>query len=481
MSETDKYEIVIGLEVHAQLNTKTKIFASDEATFGAAPNTHISPITLGLPGVLPKLNKEVLEKAIKLGIALNCSITEENHFARKNYFYADLPKGYQISQDKQPICTGGYVEINVNGHTKQIALTRIHMEEDAGKNNHELDAEFSLIDLNRAGVPLLEIVSEPDIRSSDEAYAYVTELRKLVRYLEICDGNMEEGSMRCDANVSVRLKGEQEYRNRVEVKNMNSVRNVKRAIDVEVKRQIAVYESGGTIDQETRSFNQADGTSFPLRSKENAHDYRYFPEPDLPPVLVTRQIIEEIKAAMPQLPKELQEKFTKEYSLSAYDAQVLTDERETAFYFLALIQKTKHYKAAANWVINEVKSFTHANNIPLASFSVQPAQIAEIIELIDGNVVSSSGAKSIFKAFADGNTHSAVAIAETLNLIQSSDTNELEGWIQQALAKYPDKVKEYKNGKKGNLNLFMGEVMKLSRGAADPKATTKLLEEKLNA
>lgn len=477
MPASDKYEIVIGLEVHTQLNTKTKIFASDEADFGAAPNTHISPITLGLPGVLPKLNKEVLGKAIKLGIALNCNISEENHFARKNYFYADLPKGYQISQDKKPICTGGFVEINVNGEQKNIALTRIHMEEDAGKNNHELNPEFSLIDLNRAGVPLLEIVSEPDIRSSDEAYAYVSELRKLVRYLDICDGNMEEGSMRCDANVSVRLKGETTYRNRVEVKNMNSIRNVKRAIDIEVKRQIDIYESGGTIDQETRSFNQTDGTSFPLRSKENAHDYRYFPEPDLPPVVITQQTIDEIKAVMPQLPKELQHKFTTEYKLSAYDAQVLTDEKETALYFLDLIKYTSNYKSAANWINNEIKSFLNENNIPFAEFTIKPSQIAEIIKLMDDNIISSSGAKTIFKSMTDGNNDSAIAIAEALNLIQSSDTDELSNWIQQVLAKYPDKVKEYKNGKKGNLNLFMGEVMKLSRGSADPKKTTKLLED----
>jgi aspartyl-tRNA(Asn)/glutamyl-tRNA(Gln) amidotransferase subunit B len=479
MTNNNKYEIVIGLEVHAQLNTCTKIFAADETAYGAEPNTQISPITLGLPGVLPKLNKEVLEKAIKMGLALNCTITEENHFDRKNYFYADLPKGYQISQDRAPICTGGFVEIEVNGEKKQLKLTRIHMEEDAGKNNHELDEQYSLVDLNRAGVPLIEIVSEPDIRSSDEAYAYIIELRKIVRYLDICDGNMEEGSMRCDANVSVRLKGETSYRNRVEVKNMNSIRNVKRAIDVEVKRQIEIYENGGTIDQETRGFNPTDGSSFPLRSKENAHDYRYFPEPDLPPVVITQQTIAAIKAAMPQLPKELQAKFISEYNLSAYDAHVLTDEREVALYFLELIKYTNNYKSAANWVINEVKSFVNENNLSFSAFTVKPAQLAEIIKLIDENIISSTGAKTLFKAYTEGNTKSAVAIAEDLNLVQSSDTDELTNWIDQALAKYPDKVKEYKNGKKGNINLFMGEVMKLSRGAADPKKTTKLLEEKL--
>ena len=307
MQAYDKYQIVIGLEVHAQLNTKTKVFAADETTFGAAPNTQVSAITAGLPGVLPKLNKNVFEKAIKLGLALECDITRENHFDRKNYFYADLPKGYQISQDKTPICRNGFVEITPENTTKKIVLNRIHIEEDAGKNNHELDESYSLVDLNRAGVPLLEIVTEPVIHSSDEAYQFLTEIRKLVRYLDVCDGNMEEGSMRCDANVSVRLIGETNFRNRVEVKNMNSIRNVKRAIDVEVKRQIDIYENGGTIDQETRGFNPTDATSFPLRSKENAHDYRYFPEPDLPPVLVTQQTIDDIKQSMPALPKELQE------------------------------------------------------------------------------------------------------------------------------------------------------------------------------
>ncbi|HQV77309.1 MAG TPA: Asp-tRNA(Asn)/Glu-tRNA(Gln) amidotransferase subunit GatB [Chitinophagales bacterium] len=475
----DKYEIVIGLEVHVQLNTKTKIFAGDEADFGAAPNTHISPITLGLPGVLPKLNKAVLEKAIKLGIALNCTINEENHFARKNYFYADLPKGYQISQDALPICVGGYVEIIVQNVAKKIALTRIHMEEDAGKNNHELDENFSLIDLNRAGVPLLEVVSEPDIRSSDEAYAYVTELRKLVRYLDICDGNMEEGSMRCDANVSVRLRGETTYRNRVEVKNMNSIRNVKRAIDVEVKRQIDLYEAGATIEQETRSFNQVDATSFTLRTKENAQDYRYFPEPDLPPVIIHPQTIQDIRNAMPALPKEIQAQLHVNYHLSDYDAYLLSEEKDISAYFFQLIQHTSNYKAAANWINNEIKSYLNESHLTFTQLPVTTLQLAEIIQLVDDNIVSSSGAKSIFKVMCEGDNSSAIAIAEKLNFIQSNNEDELNTWIEQAFAKFPDKILEYRNGKKGNLNLFIGEVMKLSRGSADPKKLTTLLLEKL--
>ncbi len=477
---SDKYEIVIGLEVHTQLNTKTKIFAADETNFGAEPNTHISEITLGLPGVLPKFNGAVLEKAIKLGLALNCDITPENHFARKNYFYADLPKGYQISQDKLPICTNGFVEIEVNNEHKKIALTRIHMEEDAGKNNHELDEHYSLIDLNRAGIPLLEIVSEPDLRSSDEAYQFLTEIRKIVRFLEVCDGNMEEGSLRCDANVSVRLRGETEYRNRVEVKNMNSIRNVKRAIDVEVKRQIDIYENGGTIDQETRSFNQTDGTSFTLRSKENAHDYRYFPEPDLPPVMITQNTIDEIKKSMPKLPKELFNQFVKEQKLSTYDAHVLSDDKETANYYIELLKYTKNYKAAANWLINEVKSFTNENDISLSDFNIKPNKLAEIIKLLDDNKISSTGAKTIFQQFTKSTTQSALEIAQEINLLQSSNNDELENWAAQAIEQMPEKVVEYKSGKKGNLNLFIGIAMKLSKGKADPKLLTKIVEELLN-
>jgi aspartyl-tRNA(Asn)/glutamyl-tRNA(Gln) amidotransferase subunit B len=334
--------------------------------------------------------------------------------------------------------------------------------------------------LNRAGVPLLEIVSEPAIRSSDEAYQFLSEIRKMVRFLDVCDGNMEEGSLRCDANVSVRLKGETTYRNRVEVKNMNSIRNVKRAIDIEVKRQIDIYENGGTIDQETRSFNQADGTSFPLRSKENAHDYRYFPEPDLPPVVVMQSTIDAIKQSMPLLPKELLEKFTIEQKLSVYDAKVITDDKETAKYYLGLIQHTQNYKAAANWLINEVKAYTNEHNIQLSEFNIQPSKIAEIIALVDENKISSTNAKTIFQQFIKTPASSALQIAEAQNLLQSSNNDELGNWAMQALAQMPDKAEEYKKGKKGNLNLFIGIVMKLSKGKADPKLTTKILEELLS-
>lgn len=477
----DKYEVVIGLEVHAQMLTKSKIFAADSTEFGAAPNTQISPITLALPGVLPKLNKEVVDMAIKTGLALNCKITEVNHFARKNYFYADLPKGYQISQDKTPICTDGYVDIEVNGEKKRIGITRIHMEEDAGKNNHELDPFFSLVDLNRAGVPLCEIVSEPDLRSSDEAYVYLTELRKLVRYLQVCDGNMEEGSMRCDANISVRLKGATEYGTRVEVKNMNSIRNVKRAIDGEVKRQIDLIESGEQVVQQTRGFNPADGSTAPLRSKEYAHDYRYFPEPDLPPLIVKADRVEAVRATMPPLPHELFERFTSEFGLSAYDAGVLTDEREIALYYVALTEKTKNYKAAANWVMGEVKSYLNQNALSIDDFVLTPDHIVSIIELVDNGTVSSSGAKKLFDAMIENPSAKALDLATSLQLVQNSDGDQLRSWAEAAIAKYPAKVQEYKGGKKGILGLFMGEVMKISGGQADPKATNKILQELLDA
>lgn len=477
----DKYEVVIGLEVHAQLLTKSKIFTSDSTEFGAAPNTQISPITLALPGVLPKLNKDVVNMAIKAGLALNCNITEVNHFARKNYFYADLPKGYQISQDKTPICTDGYMDIEVNGEKKRIGITRIHMEEDAGKNNHELDPFFSLVDLNRAGVPLAEIVSEPDLRSSDEAYAYLTEMRKLVRYLEVCDGNMEEGSMRCDANISVRIKGTTEFGTRVEVKNMNSIRNVKRAIDGEVIRQIDMIEAGEQVVQQTRGFNPADGSTAPLRSKEYAHDYRYFPEPDLPPLIVKQDRVDEIKAIMPPLPHELVEKFTTEFGLSAYDAGVLTDEREIALYYVALTDLTKNYKAAANWIMGEVKSYLNQNAIHIDDFVLRPNHIISIIELVDNGTVSSSGAKKLFDALVEKPESAALDLAKELQLVQNSDGDQLKTWAEAALAKFPAKVQEYKGGKKGILGLFMGEVMKVSGGQADPKATTKILQELLDA
>ncbi|MGZ4067259.1 MAG: Asp-tRNA(Asn)/Glu-tRNA(Gln) amidotransferase subunit GatB [Bacteroidia bacterium] len=481
MSVYEKYEFVIGLEVHIQLLTKSKMYASDSAEYGGLPNTQVSPITLAHPGTLPKVNKKAIEFAVKLGLAVEGKLRYENQFARKNYFYADLPKGYQITQDKTPFCNGGHITIKLkDGSEKNINLTRIHMEEDAGKSMHDQDPTDTLVDLNRAGVPLLEIVSEPEIANGEEAYAYLTEVRKLVRYLDICDGNMEEGSMRCDANVSVRLKGAKEFGKKVEVKNMNSIRNVQRAIDFEFTRQIDLIEAGKEIAVETRSFNATDGSTFSLRSKEAANDYRYFPEPDLQPVYITEKYIAEVKQSLPELPNVLHKRYVKEFSLSEYDAAVLTDSKEIALYFNELVKHTKNYKAASNWLTVNIKSYLNENAVHITQFPVKAAQIAELISIIDeGKISHSSASQKIFPELIKNPAKSPLQIAQDLNLIQESNTDALQDLVDQAIAKYPEKVAEYKNGKVTLLGLFMGEVMKLSKGKADPKVTSALVKETL--
>lgn len=475
------YEAVIGLEIHIQLLTKSKAYSSDSTEFGAMPNTNVSVISLGHPGTLPRVNKTHIEYAVKLGLACQSDIREVNRYARKNYFYADLPKGYQITQHDTPICNGGKVTVTLeDGSEKDITLTRIHMEEDAGKSMHDQDPYDSLIDLNRAGVPLLELVTEPDLRSSDEAFRFLTEVRRLVRYLDICDGNMEEGSMRCDANISIRKKGDTKLGTKVEVKNMNSIRNVQRAIEHEIERQIKLTEAGEKFYQETRSFDAVRGTTFTLRSKEMANDYRYFPEPDLPPVIVNQTFIEQIKEGMPALPRELYHKYIKELGLSDYDAGVLTESKPIALYFEDLLQHTKNYKAAANWVMGPVKSYLNENAFHISDLSLKPGQIAELIDIVDdGKVSHTVASQKIFPLMVNGDGKTALQIAEENNLIQVSDTGEIEGFVKEALAKYPDKVAEYKGGKKGVLGLFMGEVMKLSRGKADPKLANQLVREYL--
>jgi len=479
----DKYQPVIGLEVHAQLSTQSKIFAADSTEFGNLPNTNISVITLGHPGVLPRLNKKVVEYAIKMGLACHCDITKLNFFDRKNYFYPDLPKGFQTTQDKAPICKGGYVNIKVKGAAeKKITLNRIHMEDDAGKNMHLEGEVDTLVDYNRAGVPLIEIVTEPDLRNSDEAFALVTELRKLVRYLDVCDGNMEEGSMRCDANISVMLKGATEYGKKVEVKNMNSMRNVQRAIDYEIERQIEELEKGNSILSESRQFNAENGTTLSMRTKEELNDYRYFPEPDLQPLLISEEWITSIRATMPALPEELYKRFVAEYGLSDYDTAVLTDTKEVALYFDDLCKKTGNYKAACNWIIGPVKSYLNELTLHIDEFPVSTAALSDLIALIDsGKVNYSIASQKIFPELLKGDGRSALKIAEALNLIQESDSGQLEPIIMEVLAKYPEKVAEYKNGKTGLMGLFVGEVMKSSKGKADPKVTNELLNKFLNA
>ena len=480
MSLRDKYEVVIGLEVHAQLLTKTKAYSSDENIYGATPNTKTSVISLGHPGTLPKSNAKVIEYAVRLGIAVGSDIRERNEYARKNYFYADLPKGYQITQDTTPICNGGIITIkDADGNPKDIKITRIHMEEDAGKSIHDLDPFHTLVDLNRAGVPLVEVVSEPDVRSSDEAYQYINEVRKLVRYLDICDGNMEEGSLRCDANISVMLKGATEFGTKVEVKNMNSTRNVKRAIEFEIDRQIELLEGGGTVVHETRSFNAANNTTISMRHKEEANDYRYFPEPDLQAVIVTEEYIAQVKSQLPPLPKELYSKFTTEYGLSDYDTNILIDEKGIALYYNELCSHTKNYKSAANFVNGSVKSYLNENAVSISDFSISTEQLATLISIVDDERISNSVATSkVFPAMLSSNK-TAEEIATENNWVQESDSDALGEYITQAIAKYPEKVAQYKGGKKGLIGLFMGEVMKLSKGQADPKLANQLLKTEL--
>lgn len=479
-SNYDNWEAVIGLEVHTQLSTNSKAYSSDATEYGASPNTQVSPISLGHPGTLPVANTAVVEYAVRLGIACGCDIREWNEYARKNYFYADLPKGYQITQDKTPICTGGSVRIETNEGVKHINLTRIHMEEDSGKSIHDLDPFHSLIDLNRAGVPLLEIVSEPDFRNGEEAYAYLSEIRKLVRYLDISDGNMEEGSLRCDVNVSVRPRGQKEFGTKVEVKNLNSFRNVQKSIDFEIKRQIDAINAGETIYQETRTFDASTGATAVLRTKEDAHDYRYFTEPDLQPVVVTDEYVNKVKSTLPPLPYELYVKYTKELGLSDYDARVLTEDKGIAMYFESCLAANAKAKSAANWIQGPIKAWLNDRAEPIESFPISASTIAELISLVeDGKVSNTVANQKIFQILLENPEHSPAQIATENDWIQESDEGALQEHINAALEMYPDKVEEYKNGKKGVMGLFMGEVMKRSQGKADPKVASQMLRQTL--
>ncbi len=476
----DKYEVVIGLEVHAQLLTKSKLFSGDSISFGAAPNTHVSPISLAHPGTLPVMNKEVIALAVKLGIALNCNIAQHNYFARKNYFYPDLPKGYQTSQHTAPICNGGYLTIKTETGNKNIKLNRIHMEEDAGKSIHDLFDTHTAIDLNRAGTPLLEIVTEPDLSSAEEAFSYVTALRKLVRWLNVCDGNMEEGSLRCDANISVRLKGETTLGTRVEVKNLNSIRNVKKAIEIEADRLISIVEGGGTIVQETRSFNADNNTTFSLRNKEDADDYRYFPEPDLPPILITNEYIQAVKETMPELPANLQQKFVAEHGLSPYDAaQVCIDKEDVALYE-TVAKNMGNYKVTANWVTGPIRKYCNENNLSIKDFPLSAEKITDLVQFTEtGKVHFNTASTKLMEALISNSNSAVETLALSMNLLQENDSDAISKWIEETIAQMPDKVKEYNAGKKGLIGLFAGQVKKLSKGKADMGLVTKMLEERL--
>jgi aspartyl-tRNA(Asn)/glutamyl-tRNA(Gln) amidotransferase subunit B len=475
--QEELYETVVGLEVHMQLRTRSKAFCADATTYGAPPNTLVSPVSLGHPGTLPRMNEAVISFAVRLGLATQCAIREVNQFARKNYFYADLPKGYQITQDKTPICTNGSIHIRLkDGSEKQIGIERIHMEEDAGKSMHDQDPFDSLIDLNRAGVPLLEMVSRPDLRSGEEAYAYLMEVRKLVRHLEICDGNMEEGSLRCDANISVRKYGAEQFGRKVEVKNMNSMRHVQKAIEFEAKRQIAAIEAGETIAMETRTFDAVNGVTFPMRMKEGADDYRYFPEPDLPPVLVSEAFIEAERKQMPPLPRDLFIKYTTQWGLSEQEALTLVENKEEVLYYEALSAHTKNPKTAANWLLVQVKAYLNENGLGINSFPLSPEQLAALIGLVAEKKVShSAAAGTLFEALCKTPEENAESLARTLGLIQESDSGSLQPLIDEVLATFPDEVNKYREGKTGLLGMFVGQVMKLSKGKADPKVTSELL------
>ncbi len=480
MSLTDKYRVVIGLEVHAQLLTASKIFSAEPSSFGASPNTQVGVITLAHPGTLPKLNKRAFELAIKMGLACNSEISRNNIFDRKNYFYPDLPKGYQITQDRTPVCKGGFVTIKAkDGGERNVPLNRIHLEEDAGKSIHT-EGSDTWIDLNRAGVALIEIVTEPCMSTAEEASAFVAEVRKLVRYLEICDGNMEEGSLRCDANVSIMLKDATVFGKKVEIKNMNSIRNVQRAIVVEVARQIELAERGEVILSETRTYDADKNKTFSMREKEELNDYRYFPDPDLSPVVVTDEWLKRIRETMPALPRELYQKFISEYALSEYDASVLTDSKDIALYTEAVCSHTKNFKAVANWMMGPVKSWLNEQQKTADQFPIQPESLAAIINLIDqGKLNFTIATQQLLPAMLKSPQTSVENIVAELGLANAADQNSILPIIEEVIIAFPEEVKQYKKGKGALIGMFMGEVMKRSHGKADPKTTKELLVSKL--
>ena len=473
-----EYEPVIGLEVHAHLLTETKIFCGCSAKFGAAPNYHTCPICLGMPGVLPVLNRKVVEYAMKMSLATHCRINGECSFARKNYFYPDLPKGYQISQYSDPLAEQGWVDIEVNGGRKRIGITRIHMEEDAGKLIHDEHSPVSFVDLNRTGVPLIEIVSEPDMRSPEEAAAYLKRLHEVLVYLEVCDGNMEEGSFRCDANVSLRPKGESAFGTRTELKNMNSFRNVQRAIEYEIKRQGYILENGGTVVQETRLWDDAQGSTNSMRSKEDAHDYRYFPDPDLVPLVVSDAWIAEIEKEMPELPLEKRDRFLSEYQLTAYDAGVLTSSRAMADYYEEAVKLSGRPKIAANWVMGDVLRLLNEDGRDIKSSPVSPASLAEMIKLIEAGTISGKMAKEIVEEMYKSGKPPQAVIKEK-GMVQLTDEEAIAEIITGIMAANPAQLAQYRNGKDKLFGFFVGQVMKATQGKANPQIINELLKKML--
>lgn len=473
------YESVIGLEIHAELKTESKIFCPSSARFGGDPNTHICPVCLGLPGVLPVLNKKVVEYAVMAALALNCEIARFCKFDRKNYYYPDLPKNYQISQYDLPLAQHGFLEIDTENGRKRIGITRIHMEEDAGKLLHQgtvTTTPYSLVDYNRTGVPLLEIVSEPDMRSPEEARAYAEKLRSIIQFTGISDCKMEEGSLRVDANVSVRPLGSREFGVKTEVKNVNSFRALQRALAYEIERQIAVLEDGGRVVQETRTWDEGKGVTLPLRGKEEAHDYRYFPEPDLPPLVITREWVEEISRSLPELPDARRERYMKEYGLPAYDAGVLTATREIGDYFEACLRLYPQPKTVSNWVMGELARLLNATNTEIADSPVKPEQLADLLKLIDEGVISGKIAKTVFEEiFRTGKDPQAVV--KERGLVQITDEAELKAVVNEVIAANPKVVADYRQGKEKALGFLVGQVMKVTKGKANPALVNRLLKE----
>ena len=479
-----KYESIIGLEVHAQLLTQSKIFCGCSTKFGQRPNENTCPVCAGFPGVLPVLNRQVVEFAIKAGLATHCKIAPSSIFARKNYFYPDLPKGYQISQYELPVCTEGHIDVDIDDAVKRVRLTRIHMEEDAGKNIHDAHGAASLVDLNRAGVPLLEIVSEPDMRTAQEAVAYLRTLRQILQYLGICDGNMEEGSFRCDANVSVRLQETQQLGTKVEIKNLNSFKAVEKSIEFEIKRQIDTLSDGGKLIQETRLWDEHREQTRSMRSKESAHDYRYFPDPDLLPLVIDADWINEISSTMPELPALRKTRFASEYGLMAYDAELLTSRKDVADYFETAVKTHTNPKAIANWIVGDlfrvIKERKLDEQLSITSWPVSPQHLAQLVQLVDQDKISGKIAKTVFEEMLTGN-HAPQEIVTEKRLEQVSDTGSIEAAVEQVIAKNSIQVAQYQSGNDKVFGFLIGQIMKATQGKANPKKVNEILRARLNS
>ena len=473
-----KFEPVIGLEIHAQLKTKTKIFCACSTAFGAAPNTHTCPVCLGMPGVLPVLNKKVVEYTMRMALATGCDIEAVSRFARKNYFYPDLPKGYQISQYELPIARNGHVAVGVNGSTHRIGITRIHMEEDAGKLSHDPGRPVSRVDFNRTGVPLIEIVSEPDIRSPEAAGAYLRQLRAIVRYLGICDGNLEEGSFRCDANVSIRPAGTEAFGTRTEIKNLNSFKHVEKALRYEINRQQEILTDAGAVTQETRLWDPEKNRTRSMRSKEEAHDYRYFPDPDLLPLVIESDWIETVRRDLPELPAEKKKRFVDAYGLPSYDADILTSDRELATYFEDCLKDIPRPKLVSNWIMGSLLGWLNAQGKSIDQAPVSASDLAQLLKLVDDETISGKIAKTVFDEMAQSGK-SARRIVQEKKLIQISDSSAIEDIVSTVVDANPAEVQAYRNGKTKLLGFFVGQVMKATRGKANPKLVNDILRRKL--